>query len=96
MRKYILLCDKGLLNIINVLICIKILFIIFKFILIGFNDYYIYLMNKLDEVYEQITGDTSLVVYKRSLWQIVLSKLSKLFRRANETVFGDVAKKQLI
>lgn len=44
-----------------------------------FNDYYIYLMNKLDEVYEQITGDTSLVVYKRSIWQILLSKLSKLF-----------------
>lgn len=50
-----------------------------------FNDYYIYLMNKLDEVYEQITGDTSLVVYKRSLWQILLSKLSKLFGRASET-----------
>lgn len=50
-----------------------------------FNDYYIYLMTKLDEVYEQITGDTSLIVYKRSLWQILLSKLSKLFGRANET-----------
>ena len=50
-----------------------------------FNDYYIYLMTKLDEIYEQITGETSLVVYKRSLWQILLSKLSKLFGRANET-----------
>ena len=50
-----------------------------------FNEYYIYLMNKLDEVYEQITGNTSLVIYKRSLWQIVLSKLSKLFRRVKET-----------
>lgn len=49
-----------------------------------FNDYYIYLMSKLDEVYEQITGDTSLVVYKRSIWQILLSKLSKLFGKANE------------
>lgn len=46
-----------------------------------FNDYYIYLMTKLDEIYEQITGDTSLVIYKRSLWEIILAKLSKLFRR---------------
>lgn len=60
-----------------------------------FNEYYIYLMSKLDEVYEQITGDTSLVVYKRSLWQIILSKISKLFGRANEPVFGDGAKKQI-
>ena len=50
-----------------------------------FNEYYIHLMTKLDEVYEQITGVTSLVVYKRSLWQILLSKLSKLFGRGNET-----------
>lgn len=50
-----------------------------------FNDYYIYLMTKLDEVYDSITGDKSLVIYKRSLWQILLSKLSKLFGRANET-----------
>ena len=46
-----------------------------------FNDYYIYLMTKLDDIYERITGDTSLVVYKRNLWQIVLSKVSKLFRK---------------
>lgn len=44
-----------------------------------FNDYYIYLMSKLDEVYEQITCGTSLVLYKRSIWQILISKLSKLF-----------------
>ena len=50
-----------------------------------FNDYYIYLMTKLDEIYEQITGKTALVVYKRSLWQILLSKLSKLFGKASET-----------
>ena len=50
-----------------------------------FNEYYIHLMTKLDEVYEQIKGVTSLVVYKRSLWQILLSKLSKLFGRGNET-----------
>lgn len=50
-----------------------------------FNDYYIYLMNKLDEVYEQITGNTSLVIYKRNLWQILFSKLSKLFGKAKET-----------
>lgn len=50
-----------------------------------FNDYYIHLMTKLDEVYEQITGKTALVVYKRSLWQILLSKLSKLFGKASET-----------
>ena len=50
-----------------------------------FNEYYIHLMTKLDEVYEQITGVTSLVVYKRSIWQILLSKLSKLFGRGKET-----------
>lgn len=50
-----------------------------------FNEYYINLMSKLDEIYEQITGDTSLVVYKRSLLQILLSKLSKLFGNAQET-----------
>lgn len=50
-----------------------------------FNDYYINLMSKLDEIYESITGETSLVPYKRSLWQILLSKLSKLFGKSNET-----------
>lgn len=50
-----------------------------------FNEYYISLMTKLDEIYEQITGDTALTIYKRSLWQILLSKLSKLFGKANET-----------
>ena len=50
-----------------------------------FNEYYITLMTKLDEIYEQITSDMSLVVYKRSLWQILISKLSKLFGKANQT-----------
>lgn len=50
-----------------------------------FNDYYIYYMSKLDEVYEQITGQTSLVPYKRSLWQILFSKISKLLGKASET-----------
>lgn len=50
-----------------------------------FNDYYIYLMTKLDNIYDQITGKTSLVLYKRNLWQILLSKLSKLFGRTSET-----------
>lgn len=50
-----------------------------------FNDYYIHLMSKLDEIYDSITGDTALIPYKRSLWQILLSKLSKLFGKAKET-----------
>ncbi len=50
-----------------------------------FNDYYIYYMSKLDEVYEQITGQTSLVAYKRSLWQILFSKIAKLLGKASET-----------
>lgn len=50
-----------------------------------FNDYYIYLMTKLDNIYDQITGKTSLVPYQRNLWQILLSKLSKLFGRTSET-----------
>ena len=46
-----------------------------------FNDYYINLMSKLDNIYESINGDgvTSLVIYKRSIWQIFTSKLIKLF-----------------
>ncbi len=50
-----------------------------------FNDYYIYLMTKLDEIYEQITGETALVPYKRSLWQILLSKIAKLLRGGTQT-----------
>lgn len=49
-----------------------------------FNDYYIYLMSKLDEVYESITGSISLVPYKRSTLQVILSKLSKVFGRDPE------------
>ncbi len=49
-----------------------------------FNDYYIQLMTKLDEVYEQITGQTALVPYKRSLWQILLSKITKLLGISSE------------
>ncbi len=50
-----------------------------------FNDYYIYLMTKLDELYEQITGQTALVPYKRSLWQIISSKIAKLLRGGTQT-----------
>ncbi len=50
-----------------------------------FNDYYISLMTKLDEIYEAITGETALVPYKRSLWQILLGKISKLFGKSYET-----------
>ena len=49
-----------------------------------FNDYYIYLMEKLDEIYESITGVTALVPYKRSILQIILSKLCKLFGKEPE------------
>lgn len=49
-----------------------------------FNDYYIYLMSKLDEVYESIAGNISLVPYKRSIIQIILSKLGKVFGREPE------------
>lgn len=50
-----------------------------------FNDYYINLMSKLDEIYEFITGETALVPFKRSLWQIVLRKISKLFGKSYNT-----------
>ena len=49
-------------------------------------------MEKLDEIYEAIIGKVSLVPYKRSLWQIIFSKISKLFGKKSETVFGDGAK----
>lgn len=52
-----------------------------------FNDYYINLMSKLDSIYESINGYTSLTIYKRSILQIVLSKISKLFGRNLETDF---------
>ena len=57
-----------------------------------FNEYYINLMTKLDEVYDRITGvvsETALVTYKRSLWQIIISKISKLFNKA--PVFNTLA-----
>lgn len=47
-----------------------------------FNDYYINLMSKLDDTYEQITQNTYLVVYKRSFWQVLFSKIAKLFGKA--------------
>lgn len=50
-----------------------------------FNDYYINLMSKLDQIYESINGSTSLIIYKRSVWQIIISKLSKLFSKDLET-----------
>ena len=50
-----------------------------------FNDYYINLMTRLDESYERITGNAYLVPFKRSLWQILLSKISKLFNSSKET-----------
>lgn len=43
-----------------------------------FNDYYIEIMTKLDEIYESFTNPTALVPYKRSLWQIILSKIKKV------------------
>lgn len=53
-----------------------------------FNDYYIQIMTKLDEIYESFINPTSLVPYKRSLWQIIFSKISKLFSNNSETVFN--------
>lgn len=50
-----------------------------------FNEYYIHLMTKLDEIYESITGHNFLVPYKKSLWQILFSKLAKLFQKNIET-----------
>lgn len=44
-----------------------------------FNKYYINIMDKLDEIYEQIMEGISLVPYKRNIWQILFSKIIKLF-----------------
>ena len=52
-----------------------------------FNDYYINRMTQLDDIYEAITGNTSLIIYKRSLLQILLDKLAKLFAKAPDTEF---------
>ena len=43
-----------------------------------FNDYYINMMVKLDEVYERITGETSLLTYRRRIWKIITSKIASL------------------
>lgn len=43
-----------------------------------FNDYYINRMTNLDDLYESITSSTFLIPYRRSFWQVLLSKLSKL------------------
>lgn len=43
-----------------------------------FNDYYINRMTELDEIYESLNQTALPIVYKRSLLQILLSKLSKL------------------
>lgn len=57
-----------------------------------FNDYYINRMTELDEIYESFNQTALPTVYKRSLWQILLSKISKLlggeFEIDAETVFG--------
>lgn len=46
-----------------------------------FNDYYINLMSKLDDIYDSIEGNTALVVYKRSIFEILFSKLSKIWNK---------------
>ena len=52
-----------------------------------FNDYYISLMAKLDDVYEEITGNVTnaLIPYERSFLSILFDKISKLFTRQKET-----------
>lgn len=45
-----------------------------------FNDYYINRMTQLDTIYESLKDNSLPVVYKRSILQIILSKLSKLLR----------------
>ena len=49
-----------------------------------FNDYYINLMTKLDNIYEQIMGSISLVPIKRNSLQILFSKIAKLLGFSNE------------
>ena len=49
-----------------------------------FNNYYINKMTKLDEIYEGITN-TAITLYQRSLFEIIVSKFSKLFGRSLET-----------
>ena len=49
-----------------------------------FNKYYINMMTKLDEIYDNI-NNTALTVYSRSKFDVVLSKFSKLFGRGLET-----------
>jgi len=49
-----------------------------------FNKYYINMMYKLDQIYDNI-NNTSLTIYNRSKFDIVLSKFSKLFGRGLET-----------
>lgn len=54
-----------------------------------FNDYYIYLMKKLDEAYERVIGNVALVPFERSFWQILFSKISRLFgkRKDAESIY---------
>lgn len=54
-----------------------------------FNDYYINCMSNLDTIYESITNNTSIVVYKRSIFDILFSKIRKLFT-SNSSEFEDV------
>ena len=48
-----------------------------------FNDYYINTMSKLDDIYESITGNVSLVPYNRNILQILFAKLSALFKSSS-------------
>ena len=53
-----------------------------------FNDYYISLMAKLDDIYEEIAGnvtESALIPYQRNFLQILFDKISKLFKRQKET-----------
>ena len=49
-----------------------------------FNEYYINLMSKLDEVYSRITN-TGIAEYKRSIGEIAVSKFTKIFGGSMET-----------
>lgn len=50
-----------------------------------FNNYYINMMSKLEEIREGLTDSTALTVYNRSTLEIILSKFSKLFGKSYET-----------
>ena len=53
-----------------------------------FNNYYISMMSELEKVHALIPGESSIMVYKRNTFEVILSKIGSLFGKNLETEYS--------